>query len=250
MYCFTRNFEDVMIQRVLADVSQGCYIDVGASDPTNDSNTFALYLKGWRGVAIEPLPFQQLWQQRRPEDIFLCAGVGESSGLLTLQVYDQSQQISSGSEDTVAHWQRCGVQPTRCMEVPMFTLNQVIAEYAPNRPLHLLSVDVEGMEYNVLKGLDMQIHRPWVLIVEATLPGCSTPVHQEWEPYILGHGYLLAYADGVNRFYLAQEHRNLLGRFALPPNVWDDFVMAKQIELEAQVKQLEAQIADLQSKLV
>lgn len=247
MYCFTRNFEDVMLQRVLADVSQGCYLDVGVSSPVYDSNTFAFYLKGWRGVVVEPLPYADSWQLQRSEDIFLSAGVGAQPGDLTLHIYDSVQQISTGSADTVTHWHHNGIKPTSSIMVPMLTLNQIISEYIPDRPIHLLSIDVEGMEHDVLKGINLQAYRPWVLILEATLPGSPVQTHHEWEPLILNQGYQLACFDGVNRFYLAEELSHLLDRFALPPNVWDDFITIRQLELEVEVSRLKARVADIRS---
>jgi FkbM family methyltransferase len=250
MFCYTRNFEDVILQRVFADVDEGHYIDVGASTPIEDSNTFALYQKGWRGLAIEPLPSYQLaWQQARPKDLFIHAAAGSESGYLTLQIFDHAQQISSGSPETVAHWNRLGRNPTRSFEVPIVVLNQVIADHLNDKSLHLLCIDVEGMEHEVLKGLDLRQHRPWVVVVEATLPGTTQPAHQTWEPCLLESGYLMVYFDGANRFYLANEQRQLLGRFALPPNVWDDFVMARQMELQLEVDRLKHQVARLQGLL-
>lgn len=248
MICYAINFEDVILQRVFADVSDGCFIDVGASMPIGGSNTYALYQKGWRGVALEPLPYQQVWLEARPEDVFLNAAVGEKSGSLTLQVYDGWDVLSNGDPETMAHWQRNGLQPSRSMEVPMVTLDQVIAEYLPDLPLQLLCIDVEGMEHQVLKGLDLNKHRPWVVVLEATVPGRTVPTHQVWEPLLLEAGYLMSYFDGLNRFYLAQERRSLQGLFALPPNVWDGFVLASQIELQAEIAQLKAQIAQLQAQ--
>jgi FkbM family methyltransferase len=246
MICYTRNFEDVILQRVFSDVAQGCYLDAGASIPINDSNTYALYQKGWRGVAIEPLPYYQgQWKLNRPEDVWLNAAVGAETGQLTLQIYGKARQISSGSIENITHLQQNGIYPDHNIQIPMLTLNQVIAEHVPDRPLHLISIDVEGMEYEVLKGLDLQTHRPWIIVLEATFPGTAIPSHQAWEPYLLEAGYLMAYFDGVNRFYLAQEQGHLLERFSLPPNVWDDFQMAKQLELEAQVTKLKAQLTNL-----
>lgn len=244
MITYSSNFEDVILQRVFADVAKGNYVDVGASAPVADSNSYALYQKGWRGVVMEPLPYQEFWRQSRPEDILLSAAAGVPAGKLTLHVYDQAQQISSGSAETIAHHQRHGVRPTHSIEVPVMTLNSVIDQYLANKPLHLILIDVEGMEHEVLNGLDLDHHRPWVLVIEATLPGTAVAAHQAWEPYVLASGYVMAYFDGVNRFYLAQEQRSLLGRFALPPNVWDRFVTAKQIDLEAQVAELKTQLAN------
>lgn len=248
MICYSRNFEDVILQRVFAEVPDGCFLDVGASMPIEDNNTYALYQKGWRGVAVEPLPYGQVWMEARPEDVFVNAAVGEKSGTLKLQVYDGMEQLSSGASETMVHWQNNGVQPTRSMEVPLLTLDQVIAEYLPDLPLHLLCIDVEGMELQVLKGLDLSRHRPWLVVLEATMPGCAVLAHQDWEPVLLGAGYLMSYFDGLNRFYLAQEHRDMQGLFALPPNIWDRFVTAKQLEMQAEIAQLKAQVAQLQAK--
>lgn len=246
---YTRNFEDVILQRVLADVRQGSYIDVGACTPVDDSNTYALYKRGWRGVAIEPLPFSSSWQEARPEDVLLCAAAGRAQGQLTLHVYNEAMQISTGSPEIVRHWQQKDRQASRTVNVPLLTLNQIIAEHLPSKPLHLLSIDVEGMELDVLEGLDLSTHRPWVIILEATTPGSALPNHQLWEPYLLKANYLMAYFDGVNRFYLSQEQSHLLGRFSSPPNVWDNFVTAKQVELQIQVDRLAAQVESLETKL-
>ena len=248
MICYAQNFEDVILQRVFADVPDGCFLDVGASMPIGGSNTYALYQKGWRGVAIEPLPYQEFWREARPEDVFLNVAVGEKPGSLTLQVYDHTQQISTGVPETASHWERNGMKPSRSVEVPMMTLDQVIAEYLPDLPLHLLCIDVEGMEHQVLKGLDLNTHRPWVVVLEATVPGCAVPMHQAWEPLLLTAGYLMSYFDGLNRFYLAQEHRDLQGLLALPPNVWDGFVTAREIEMRGEIERLKAQIAQMQAK--
>jgi FkbM family methyltransferase len=248
MICYARNFEDVILQRVFAAVPDGCFLDVGASLPVNDNNTYALYQKGWRGVAMEPLPYQTYWQDARPEDVFLNAAVGDKSGTLTLQVFDEMQQISTGLSETVAYWALNGTKPSRSVEVPMLTLDQVIAEYLPDLPLHLLCIDVEGMELQVLKGLNLRKHRPWVVVVEATVPGSQLPTHQHWEPMLLEAGYLMSYFDGLNRFYLAQERHSLQGLFALPPNIWDGFVTASQLEMQAEIARLKEQLARLQSK--
>ena len=248
MICYAQNFEDVILQRVFADVARGCYLDVGASMPIGDSNTYALYEKGWRGVAMEPLPYRQEWEQARPEDVFLNAAAGEETGYLTLQVFDEMQQVSSGSPSNVADWQKHGKRPSRSVEVPMFTLDHVIAKHVPGRALHLLSIDVEGMEHQVLKGLSLNVHRPWVVVVEATVPGSAVPAHQEWESLLLNAGYSMTYFDGLNRFYLAQEQGGLRGAFALPPNVWDGFVTAKQIELQSEIERLKAQIGRMPAK--
>lgn len=232
-----------MIQRALADVAQGFYVDVGASAPIEDSNTYGLYRRGWRGVCVEPLDYGAMWRKARPDDVFVNAAVGAAAGELTLHVFNQSQQISTASASVQALWQERAVAADESRTVPVRTLTQVLDQHAAGRVIHLLSVDVEGMEREVLAGLDWQRYRPWLVVVEAVKPGVPEPSHHEWEPLVLQAGYQRVHFDGVNRFYLAHEQLHLRGRFALPPNVWDGFVMAREVALEAKVRALEAQVS-------
>ncbi len=247
MVSYSQNFEDVILQRVFSEVQKGNYIDVGAASPIVDSNTYALYRKGWRGVAVEPLPRQERWRKDRPRDVFLNAAAGKCAGELTLRVFDQATQVSSGSPETIAHWERHNVRPSRSLVVPVLTLDSVIEEHIAPDPLHLIAIDVEGMEQAVLEGLDLSRHRPWVMVVEATVPGTPVSSHQAWEPGLLDSGYAMVYFDGVNRFYLAREHQGLQVRFALPPNIWDKFVTFKQLRLEAEVAQLKKELDRLRA---
>jgi FkbM family methyltransferase len=248
MICYTRNFEDVILQRVFADIAKGCYLDVGASLPVVDSNTYALYELGWRGIALEPLPFGEQWAQNRPEDQFLNVAVGAQSGHVNFHIFQHSQ-ISSAMPTTIARWQTHGRNAAAQMVVPCVTLTEVLAQHLAGRELHLLSIDVEGMEHEVLKGIDLQRFRPWVIVLEAVLPGTPEHAHHEWEPLLREFRYAEAYFDGVNRFYLAEEHGRLRERFALPPNVWDKFETASQIALRQENNALKAEVAALRAKL-
>jgi hypothetical protein len=61
--------------------SPGYYVDVGCFHPTKWSNTYAFYLRGWRGLAIDPNPaVGALWSRLRPCDTFLNFGVSDNPG--------------------------------------------------------------------------------------------------------------------------------------------------------------------------
>jgi len=82
------------------------------------------------------------------------------------------------------------------------------------------------------------------ILVESVAPGAArTEAHSSWEPHILRSDYAFAYFDGLNRFYVAREHADLQRRFAVPPNVFDDFhvdrMMQMGLALEAKCKAAE-----------
>jgi FkbM family methyltransferase len=242
---YAQNLEDVILQRVLSDVQNGCYVDVGASLPDKDSVTYAFYEKGWRGICIDPLPYAEMWRRVRPQDIFINAAVGEKPGEVTFYVYDKFWQVSTGSSESMEHWKRFNCLPDRNVIVPVLTLNDILEKHLGGRSLHLISIDVEGMEREVLLGLDLGKYRPLVMVVEATIPGTPLPSFDKWESLIVGHGYQAVYFDGLNRFYLSVERMDLRGRFALPPNFWDRYVLASHIAQQEKIAALEATIRQL-----
>ncbi|KMZ11421.1 hypothetical protein BHUM_05350 [Candidatus Burkholderia humilis] len=83
---YSSNGEDRLIQDVLArlGVQEGVYIDVGASTPIDDNNTYALYERGFSGVYIEPQPQHAIeHRQVRPRDVFIAALAGSRFGIET-----------------------------------------------------------------------------------------------------------------------------------------------------------------------
>lgn len=259
MICYTRNFEDVLIQRVFANIPVGFYVDVGACMPVVDSNTYGLYSTGWSGVAVEPLlpkPLQQAWLDTRPRDILIEEAVGSTTGELDFHIFEASQ-LSTGSKVSLDHWHANGLNPSQVKTVQQTTLDEIMSKLGDIDAWHLLCIDVEGMEFDVLKGLDWQKHRPWLVVLEAVWPGTPTPNHDEWEPHLLAQGYTFAYFDAVNRYYVANERSDLLQHFKTPPNVWDNFRMYNELVLEhhlaaaqKEIKALEAENASFSSPLI
>ena len=67
---FSQQGEDIIIQNYFENKFDGFFIDIGAYHPIKYSNTFALYLKGWKGINIEPNPDNiPLFQNIRRRDI-------------------------------------------------------------------------------------------------------------------------------------------------------------------------------------
>jgi FkbM family methyltransferase len=210
--------EDLVLLGALCDVEQGCYIDVGAADPTTESVTRLFYDRGWSGINIEPRPsaFAAIVAQR-PRDITLQIAASDQTGVLTLhEIADQPGLSTLVAE--FAEGYASGGMARSSYEVPARPLAAVCAEYAP-REIHFLKIDVEGAEKSVLLGCDFNLYRPWLLAIESTVPCTYTANHEEWEQLVLAAGYELALYHKINRYYVAHEHSERIGRVQVPPLV-------------------------------
>lgn len=210
--------------RVFEGIDAGFYIDVGANDPEIDSVTKAFYDKGWRGINIEPVQswFEKL-EKDRPKDINLNCAVGsEEDELVLYEIPDTG--ISTLEKEIADRHSRNGYQLIE-HKVQVRTVTNICENYHTS-PIHFLKIDVEGHEKSVLEGIDFSVIRPWVVVVESTLPNTQTEVYQDWEQLILEADYQFVYFDGLNRFYLATERQELRPAFSTPPNVFDGFVLS------------------------
>ena len=252
MISYAQNFEDVMLNRVFGTQPRGFYIDVGAADPVNLSVTKWFYDHGWSGINIEPVPaFHEKLMRERPRDINLRCGAGATSGEARFHEYPVKEWSTFNlelrpSEDVAA-------DAPREIVVPLRTLNEIIEENAPGREIDFLKIDVEGWEEDVLRGLDFRKYRPTVILAEAVDRENQKYAAEAIDKILDGAGYLSVYFDGLNNFYLKSERADLSKNFSTPLNVYDDFKLSREVELEKTVDMQRAEIAqahvDLPSRM-
>jgi FkbM family methyltransferase len=240
MISYAQNYEDVMLARALADVGEGFYVDVGAQHPINGSVTKAFQVRGWRGINIEPVErWFRLICDDRPHDINLSSPVSDLRGYMEL--FDvEDTGLSTVREDYAQRYTKDGWNVVK-KKLKAHTLNAIFRAYAP-KDVHFLKVDVEGAEAAVLRSLDLNRYRPWIILVEATKPNSPEPVFGEWEPMLLAAGYIFAYDDGLNRFYVAPEHQERIKYFSRPPNFFDNFVTYPESWAREQMERLTREV--------
>lgn len=253
---YAQNFEDVMLWRALGHIPSGFYLDVGAAWPDEDSVTKAFYDRGWRGINVEPNPaFHARLVQERPEDTNLMVAVSDHSGFLSMS-FIEGTGLSTLQNSVADKHAEEGLAIKR-QDVSLTTLTSIAETYKPaSVEINFLKVDVEGLETAVLKSNDWSRFRPWIVLVEATLPMSQVESYEEWEPILLSANYAFVYADGLNRFYVAREHSELLNAFKFPPNVFDGFVQINQQKTTllrataAEKRAARAEVAERQAQIL
>jgi FkbM family methyltransferase len=226
---YAQNFEDVMLARLFAGQERGFYVDVGAWDPHFLSTTKHFYLRGWRGINIEPIESRwRLFRDARPRDANLNVAIATAPGEITFWLCHDDDALSTADRGTAEALRTQGRLISE-MRVPSRRLDDILAEHVP-ADIDFVKIDVEGLESEVIGTMSFERWRPRVFIIEATLPAIrpdwSDPeaigTWRTWEPDLLRRGYVFAHFDGLNRFYVRDEEQYLAARLRLPPGVFDD----------------------------
>jgi FkbM family methyltransferase len=211
---YAQNFEDVLLHRVFGGQETGFYVDVGAYHPVAGSVTKVFYDRGWSGINVEPGSVFAELAAARPRDVNLQIAVGSRAGEVEFIENEVDRGISHVAKDEAEIGAR--------RMVPCDTLEAIVQAHAGGRPVDFVKVDAEGAEAAIVDSTNWRRLRPRVLVLEATLPWSSTLANQEWEPVLLEQGYVRAYFDGINCFYIPEEEAPaLLRHFQAPVNALD-----------------------------
>jgi FkbM family methyltransferase len=234
---FAQNHEDILLDRVFAGRNDGFYIDVGACLPVIHSVTKLFYDRGWHGVNIEPNPtIFEILASDRARDVNLPVGLSNREGTLLFHEVPAELGSSTFSPERTDLRSR-GLELIE-HRIPVTTLAAVCEQHAP-ATIDFLKIDAEAHEREIVEGADWGRFRPRIIVVESNLP-------ETWEPLLLSADYLFAHYDGLNRYYVRAEDRELLPRLSAPVSVLDQF---EPFEYRCRIEQLEHQVEELQRSI-
>lgn len=151
----------------------GDYVDVGAHHPLRFSNTYRLFLDGWKGINIDPLPeCMKAFKNARPNDVNLNVACGETSGELEYYSFEEPAYNTLDVEQAQDYLKRRVSPLKEKIKVPVLPLKNIFDKYLPQgQTINFMNLDVENYEIHVLKGNDWERYRPEVMIVECFVGG-------------------------------------------------------------------------------
>jgi FkbM family methyltransferase len=146
------------------------YLDIGANHPFQCNNTFYFYARGAHGVCIEPNPgFYALLKRYRKRDTILQAGVGlQNQAEADLFVFPEkySGWNTFSEKEALIRGKESGIVHTKVIKTPLLNINEIIEKYFDNPP-NLISIDVEGLDLEILQSLNFEKFAPLVICVES-----------------------------------------------------------------------------------
>jgi hypothetical protein len=175
--------EQMVVMNILGRMDQAkinkIYVDIGAYHPFKGSNTYKLYLKNWRGVVVDPNPEKtRKFSSIRPLDICITKAVIPDSWSMT-----EVEMLATGTLDAREsitpelnknnHLDRNTAQHSyMASTIKASNVIELCCEKL-GMPA-FMSVDIEGLEGELIQGTDFQKYPIAVLCIEHFLSEFST----------------------------------------------------------------------------
>jgi FkbM family methyltransferase len=145
----------------IRDWSKVRYLDVGACYPMTLNNTFAFYRRGASGVLLEPNPhLARTLKKRRPRDRVVCAGAAFDNRRTATYTMHKNPVFNGFVEGNTG-------DVVDRLELPLVPLNDLFEEHLKDG-CHFMSIDAEGVDFEILRSLDFRRFKPLVVCVEAS----------------------------------------------------------------------------------
>lgn len=205
---YAQHKEDLILAELLSDTRQGFYVDIGAFDPFKFSNTAFFSRRGWTGINIEPMPDRfQRFTKARPRDVNLNIGIARETGQATLFRLEPETLTTFVEKDALQFASLPGHRLVDRHQVALMPLRSVLDHHASGRRIDFLSIDVEGMEREVLASNDWDRHRPRVVLIESVRysPNAESErpsTNDDWQDIFDQNEYVKAGDTPVNSFYI------------------------------------------------
>ena len=170
----THHGEFRLMQKLAGRAGPHVFVDVGANDGFYGSNSFPFLARGWRALLIEPHPgaFAKLKKMHNSKSntTLLNIACSDVPGNLPLWIGSDGDAgtLATLCTDDHPHFQEA--RTNQSVIVPVERLDTVLAAQKIPNDFDILSIDTEGMDYEVLLGLDLNVWRPRVILTEDYAP--------------------------------------------------------------------------------
>jgi FkbM family methyltransferase len=167
---FAQVGEDKILERYFIEKKEpGFFVDIGANHPYIYSNTYKFYLLGWRGINVDATPgTKKLFEPFRPEDITVETGVSLNPSELDFYTFDNSVFNTLDKQTAEEHCRYFSMKIKEVLKVKTTTLANILDTFLqPSQKIDFMTIDVEGLDMEVLQSNNWEKYKPEVLVVES-----------------------------------------------------------------------------------
>jgi hypothetical protein len=202
---FSQLGQDLAVLGFYKQKEGGYFIEVGASDGIELSNTYLLETKyKWKGICCEPIPkrFEKL-VKNRPNSVCFNNAIYNKSGLsLTFSIANTFDLLSGISEHITNHIAVVNANKTD-ITVNTLTLTDVLDKANAPEFIEYMSLDTEGSELEILKSFDFSKYTFGLIDVEHNF---QEPIRTQIRSLLLSKGYVY---KGENHWDDMYKHSSL-----------------------------------------
>lgn len=203
---YSQEGEDRILARYFGEKKNGFYVDIGAHHPHRFSNTYLFYLQGWRGLNIDAMPGSMSEFERwRPEDINIETAVSFQKQTLVYHIFNEPALNTFSKEEALKKDGLRNYKITSTVEIETFPLSFVLEKYLPqNQPIDFMSIDVEGLDFDVLQSNDWNRFKPGMILVESLNSSLELILQSPVFQFLKEKGYTLV-AKSYNTLFFKQD---------------------------------------------
>lgn len=208
---YSQHGEDFLLRNLFSKQNKGFFVEIGCIDGRRFSNSLHFENNGWTGLCVEAhSDYIKLLERNRPNSIVECAAVGEKD-IEEVEFYANSRgSLSTLDKSKEGEFKKDYGKFFTGFEVqivPMLTLNTIFKKYDVE-VIDFLSLDIEGYEVQALKGIDLEVYRPKVFVIES-----DSEMHKKMiDSILLPAGYYFIASIEQNLFYsLEKNHQRIIG---------------------------------------
>lgn len=213
-YSYSQEGEDFILRKIFGDKKNGFFIDIGAHHPRRFSNTFMLYQQGWRGINIDAMPgSMDDFNRDRNRDINLEIPVLKDRAVLKYYQFNEPALNSFSSEISASRNGNNGYSITNIVDLEGFPLHYILEKYFPEgvSEIDFMSVDVEGLDLDVLESNDWQRFRPNIILVELLNCSLSNLQNDPVYDFLTSKGYSVFSKCMQTVFFIKNEYMSERG---------------------------------------
>ena len=191
------------------------YLDIGAHHPRRLSNTYLFYTLGGSGVLIEPNPvLASMISEVRPRDLCLNVGMaGQSRSSIPFYVMKSDTLCTFSRHEAERMAAECGEEIVEVRYLDVLAPDAVLSDHF-SAGLNLVSLDVEGLELEILESFDLQRYRPEVFCIETVsyaIDGDGVK-STELAQFMTSHGYKVFADTYINTIFVDRARWESLGQ--------------------------------------
>lgn len=164
---YSQEGEDMILWRIFSNRQTGFYVDVGAHHPKRFSNTYLFYKNGWSGINIDATPGSMArFKKLRSRDVNLEVAIAKERREIIFYMFNEPA-LNTLDEKYALSMENDKYRIIKKIRIETKTLKEILTEYLPKgQVIDFLSIDAEGIDFEVLQSNDWQLFRPGHVLIE------------------------------------------------------------------------------------